>query len=165
MMSGAFPPYQLGRKRAAEQTARTVEKGHGRLEVRTLVSTTLLNGYLDWPSVGQVFELRRSRRFADGRVEEEVVWGVTSLSRERADAARLLGLVRGHWGIENSLHHVRDETLGEDRCRVRTGEAPRVLAAVRNVAVYLLGEVDAPSKAAACRRLCVHPEEGLALIS
>ena len=49
-----------------------------------------------------------------GKTTVEVVHGITSLSRERADAARLLGLTRGHWGIENGSHYRRDVTLGED---------------------------------------------------
>jgi hypothetical protein len=123
----------------------------------------MLNGYLDWPDVGQVFELERVRELP-GKREIEAVYGITSLTREQADAAGLLSLVRGHWGIENGLHHVKDETLGEDRCRVRKGSSPLVLAAVRNAVVHLLGQVDAPSKAAATRRFAVHPEEALPLI-
>jgi hypothetical protein len=110
-----------------------------------------------------VFELERVR-VLPGETEVEVVHGVTSLPRERAGAAALLGLVRGHWGIENGLHYVRDETLGEDRCRVRTGSGPQVLAAVRNAAVYLLGQVNPKNKAAATRRLAAHPEEAVALL-
>lgn len=114
-----------------------MNKGHGRKEVRQLISTTALNEYLDWPEVGQVFELERVRVLA-GKAEVEVVYGITSLKREEADARRLLGLTRGHWGIENGSHYVRDVTLGEDACRVRTGDAAQVLAAVRNAAVHLL---------------------------
>jgi hypothetical protein len=99
-----------------------------------------------------------------GETSVEVVYGITSLPEGQADARRLLGLARGHWGIENQLHYVRDVTLGEDGCRVRKGAAPQVLAAVRNAVVHLLAEVDAPSKAAALRRLNNHPEEALALL-
>lgn len=141
-----------------------MNKGHGRTEIRRLLSTTALNRHLDWPGVGQVFELERVRVLAGG-AEVEVVYGITSLRREEADARRLLELVRGHWGIENGSHHVRDVTLGEDACRVRTGSAPQVLAAIRNAAVHLLGEVEAPSKAAAARHLNIHPEDALPLIS
>jgi predicted transposase YbfD/YdcC len=123
----------------------------------------VLNGYLDWPDVGQVFELERVRVLKD-RAEAEVVYGITSLGRDEADAGRLLDLVRGHWGIENRLHYVRDETLGEDRCRVRRGAAAQVLAAVRNVVVFLLGKVNPKNKAAATRRLAAHPEEAVALL-
>src|SRR5256885_5987094 len=97
---------------AAEQTARTVDKGHGRTEIRRLLSTTALNDYLDWPDVGQVFELERVRVLA-GKTEAEVVYGITSLRREEAGARRLMGLVRGHWGIENGSHPVRGVALGE----------------------------------------------------
>jgi predicted transposase YbfD/YdcC len=140
-----------------------VDKGHGRTEIRRLTSTTALNDYLDWPDVGQVFELERVR-VLKGKTEVEVVYGISSLGRGRADAADLLGRVRGHWGIENRVHGVRDETLGEDRCRARKGSTPQVLAAIRNAAVYLLGKVKAASKAAATRRLAAHPQEALALL-
>lgn len=140
-----------------------MDKGHGRTEIRRLTSTTALNDYLDWPDVGQVFELERVR-VLKGKTEVEVVYGISSLGRGRADAADLLGRVRGHWGIENRVHGVRDETLGEDRCRARKGSTPQVLAAIRNAAVYLLGKVKAASKAAATRRLAAHPQEALALL-
>ena len=71
----------------------------------------------------------------------EVVHGITSLGRERADAARLLGLVREHWGIENGSHYRRDVTLGEDASRVRKGDAPQVMAALRNTVIHLAREV------------------------
>ena len=140
-----------------------MDKGHGRRERRTLTSTTALNGYLDWPGVGQVFRLVRERTIG-GVTTSVVVYGITSLTRRQADARRLLGLTREHWGIENRLHYVRDETLGEDRCRVRRGVAPQVLAAIRNTAVYLLEGVVAASKAAATRRFAAHPREALPLI-
>jgi predicted transposase YbfD/YdcC len=158
-----FPPYQARQKAAAEQTAQTVDKGHGRWEHRRLTSTTLLNAYLDWPAVGQVFALERLRR-ANGKVEVEVVYGITSLGRGQADARRLLALVRDHWRIENGLHYVRDVTLGEDACRVRRGSAPQVLAAIRNVAVHLWQGVQAASKAAAARYFAARPAEAIPLL-
>jgi len=163
MATRNFPPYQRRQKQAAEQAAQTVDKGHGRTEVRRLISTTALNHYLDWPDVGQVFELERVRTCGT-KTTVEVVYGITSLDRGRADAPGLLGYARGHWGIENGLHYVRDETLGEDRCRARTGATPQALAALRNVAVYLLKKVGASSAAAATRRVAAHPGEGLTLL-
>jgi Transposase DDE domain len=94
----------------------------------------------------------------------EVVHGITSVGRERADAARLLQLARGHWGIENGLHFVRDVTLGEDACRVRTGAAPQILAAIRNTVVHLLDGVKAASKAAATRSFAARPFAALPLL-
>ena len=71
--------------------------------------------------------MHRVRRFAGGRVEEEVSYGITSPPPGRAGAARLLGLNRCHWSIENNLHRVRDVAFGEDACRVRKGGAAQVL--------------------------------------
>jgi predicted transposase YbfD/YdcC len=128
-----------------------------------LTSTTLLNDYLDWPKVGQVFELERVRQVGDKRTIE-TVYGISSLKQALSVPKRMLGFVRGHWGIENKLHYVKDETLGEDRCRVRTGSSPEVLSLLRNVVVYLLDGVEANSKAAATRRFMVHPEDALPLL-
>jgi predicted transposase YbfD/YdcC len=107
-----------------------------------------------------VFRLERERR-GNGTPTVEVVYGITSLPRSHADAARLLALTREHWGIENRLHYVRDETFGEDRCRVRRGNAPHVLASIRNLAVYLLDPLPDPSTAAATRRLAAKPHLAL----
>ena len=93
------------------------------------------------------------------------MYGITSLTRERADARRLLDLVRCHWSVE-SLSHVRDVTFGEDACRCRTGAAPFVLSALRNAAITLLDqrEATAANMAAALRRHAAHPSEALALV-
>jgi Transposase DDE domain len=133
------------------------------VEVRAITTTTWLNGYLDWPRVGQVFRLERRRRVG-GATAVEVVYGITSLTRDRADAGRLLELTRLHWAIENRLHHVRDVTLGEDRCRVRKGEAARVLASLRSVAIYLLRATGHPSVAAATRTMAARPDLALDLL-
>lgn len=122
-----------------------------------------MSGYLDWPHAQQVFQVHR-RRTASGETTEETAYGITSLPPERADAAALLGMVRGHWGIENRLHHVRDVTFGEDACRVRSGQAPRLLAAMRNLSIGLLHRAGWKNKAAALRRHAARPREALNLI-
>lgn len=94
----------------------------------------------------------------------EVVRGISSLSEGRADAARLLVLTRGHWGIENGLHYRRDVTLGEDGSRVRKGVAPQVMAGLRNSVIHLLSEVAAPSLAAAMRTMRNCFSQALALL-
>ena len=139
------------------------EKGHGRIEKRTLRTTSILTLGQKWKGLKQGFELTRERTIR-GQTTVEVVYGITSLSAERADAAALLNVVRDHWGIENALHYVRDVTLGEDACRVRSGSAPQVLAALRNTVVYLLSDVDAKSRPEAIEQLQVHPEVAKKLI-
>jgi predicted transposase YbfD/YdcC len=135
---GLFPPYIQRRRRSERERAQSVDKGHGRLERRTLTSTTVLNGYLDWPGVQQVCRIDRERRLK-GRCERETVYYVTSLPRTLAGPEDLLKLARDHWGaIENGLHYMRDEVLGEDRCTIRTGHAPQNLAALRNASLNWL---------------------------
>ena len=97
------------------------EGRHGdRWERRRLWTSTALNEYLDWPGLGQVCCVERVRRHR-GRETVEWAYAITSLLPERADAARLLEIWRGHWGIENRLHWVRDVVFGEDQSQVRTG--------------------------------------------
>jgi hypothetical protein len=116
-----------------------------------LRATTMLNGYLDWPAVAQVGRLERTVT-AGGEVTVEVQYLITSGPRERAGAATLLGWARGHWGIENRLHHVRDVTPGEDANRTRSGSGPQVLAALRDLAVRKLRFDGVTNIAAGLRR-------------
>ncbi len=125
-------------RQAERERASTIEKGHGRVERRTLTSTTALNGYLNWPGVQQVCRLERSRTIR-GQRTIETAYFISSLSRGRASAQQLLKLARGHWGaIENGLHYVRDEALGEDRSTIFRGHASQNLAALRNASLNWL---------------------------
>jgi hypothetical protein len=128
--------------------------------------TTWLADYLapDWPGCAQVYRLERERRSGD-KVESEVIFGITSLPRERAGAVELLRLIRAHWGIENGLHGRRDGTLREDASRVRRGAAAQVMAALRNLVIYLRPLSGKPSLAAATRYHMCHPEKSLELLS
>jgi len=150
-------------KEREQQTASRSDKGHGRIEHRKLTSTTALHDYLDWPGVEQVFQLQRTRTIRN-TTTREIAYGITSLSRDQADAAKLLDLTRDHWGIENRLHYVRDVTFGEDACRVRTGHAPQNLSIVRNLVITLLNRIGCTNKAAALRRHAARPHEALALV-
>jgi predicted transposase YbfD/YdcC len=119
-------------------TATSCEKGHGRLEQRTLTTSSMLQGYVNWPYAQQVFRLeRRFVRVSDGLVMAETTYGVTSLSAQKASAAQLLRIVRGHWGIENGLHYRRDDTLHEDRCRLK-GQGAHAMAVINNLVLGLL---------------------------
>jgi predicted transposase YbfD/YdcC len=150
--------------RAERQTAVASNKGHGRTETRTLISTTSLsNGYVDWPNLGQCFKLVRERTL-HGQTTSQTVYGITSMNRQQADAERLLKLTRQHWGIENRVFYIRDMSFGEDACRARTGTAPHVLSYLRNAALNLLNRAGINNKAAALRRHAAHPDEALALI-
>ena len=97
-----------------------------------------------------MFELTRTTTFKKtGKVREETVYGITSLTPEEASPSRLLELVRCHWHIENKSHWVRDVTFGEDGSQVRCGNAPQVMAALRNTAIGLTRSVGKTNIAAA----------------
>jgi hypothetical protein len=149
---------------ADRRDAYDVAKGHGRLERRTIRTSTLLNDYLaDRPDLQQVYRLRRERT-QRGRTTVEDEYGITSLPRERADAAELLRLRRGHRRIENGLHYVRDVTLGEDACRVRKGAAAPILAGLRNVALALLPRLKLAGIAEATRHCAFRPDRAIRLL-
>lgn len=141
--------------------ASSVDKAHGRLEKRTIRLTGTLTKQ-GFEGMKQGFELTRERT-VKGKTTVEVIRGITSLSRDRADAGRLLELTRGHWGIENGLHYRRDVTLGEDQSRVRKGGAPEVMAALRNAIVHVTQEIS-PNLAAAVRRLANCFDQALGLL-
>jgi predicted transposase YbfD/YdcC len=143
----------------------TVDYGHGRLEERRLTTSLALGGYSDWPGLAQVFQIeRRVTVKKSGTRRAEVVYGVTSLSPERARPEGLLRLVRQHWQIENKVHWVRDVTFDEDRSQVRCGSIPQVMAAFRNTAIGLMHWAGETSIASACRRFAAQPWSALALI-
>lgn len=95
----------------------------------------------------------------------EVVHGVTSRpGTGRASGEALLALVRGHWTIENRLHWVRDVTFDEDRSQVRTGNGPRVMATMRNLAISILRLAGAENIAQAVRWCARNHERALRLV-
>lgn len=114
---------------------RTVSKGHGRVETRTLECLRGTCADWRWPDAVQVIRRTCERHVqVKGKLKcsVEVSYGITSLTPEEADAAALETLWRGHWTIENRKHYVRDVTLGEDRHPSYRGTVPQVLAALRN---------------------------------
>ena len=124
------------------ESATQTDKGHGRIEKRTLTTSSLLKDYLDWPHVAQVFKLER--QVWDLQMQPlrlEVVYGLTSLSAAQAGPVRLLELTRAYWGIENGLHYRRDVTLREDATRMRNARAAQVWATINNLLVGLLAQL------------------------
>ena len=156
----ALPPWGDPQPRVS-----TVDLGHGRIEQRTLTTSEALVGYSEWPGLAQVFRIERhviTKKRATERME--IVYGVSSLSAARATPSQLLGLVRGHWQIENKSHWVRDVTFDEDRSQVRCGSIAQVMAALRNTAIGLLRGAGYLNIAKACREMAAQPQRALALI-
>lgn len=111
-----------------------MDKGHGRIEWRGIEVREVTPAEMGFPHVAQVARIDRIRELKSGRQEVETVWVITSLSPARADAARLLELVRQYWSIENGTHYPLDVSAGEDRCRVRNPVAATVLGILRRAA-------------------------------
>lgn len=135
--SPLFPPTNEKLRKVKHAEARQYTKGHGRQESRHLEASTRIIPHLNWPGVKQVLKLTCIVN-TQGKKTREVRYAITSLPPERASPSQLLRLWRGHWGIENRLHWVRDTEFREDHCQVRIGHGPHNLAAFRNTAISLL---------------------------
>jgi len=107
--------------------------------VRRIWTSTELNGYVDFPHCQQVARIERlTTVISSGKIRHEQVAIITSLNAQQATPAQLLQRVRSHWSIENRSHWVRDVTFDEDRSQVRTGQGPRMMAILRNLAIAII---------------------------
>jgi predicted transposase YbfD/YdcC len=148
-----------------QETASSVEMGHGRIDQRTLTVRTALAGLSPWPGLAQVFQWERQvTRKKTGEERSEVVDGVSRLGAERATPSQRLAFVRGQWQIEHRSHGVRDVPCDEDRSQVRCGSMPQVMAARRHTAIGRLRAAGYTNIAAACRRFAAQPDLALGLI-
>ena len=112
---------------------------HGRIETRKIWTTTELNGYLDFPHVGQAFLIERQcTNKKSGKPSLQVAYGLTSRPREQADPQRVLQVNRGHWAIENCCHYVLDWNYDEDRSRIRAGHGPENMTRLRRFAIGVI---------------------------
>lgn len=142
-----------------------VNKCHGRIEQRTIMVSSLLNDYLDWPHVAQVFRVERIVWHCQyGGKTRELVYGLSSLPPSRANPEKLLSLIREYWGIENGLHYRRDVTLREDATRLTLGQAGHNMAILNNLVIGLCFSHGFQNLAHARRRFCARPQEALQLI-
>jgi predicted transposase YbfD/YdcC len=127
---------------------------HGRIEIRKIWTTTELNGYLNFPHVGQAFAIER--QFINkktGKRSCEVAYGVTSRNIDEANPERVLNVNRGHWTIENSCHYIIDWNYDEDRSRIRTGYGPENITRLRRFAIGVIKSKKVRSVAQKMREL------------
>lgn len=147
------------------QVVSQVSKGHGRIEKRTLMVSTDLNDYLDWPHLAQVFRIERTiwHEKYKGHTRQ-VVYGLTSLTPAEASPDQLLAYVRQYWGIENGLHYRRDVTLQEDATRLTVGNAGHTMAIFNNLVIGLALQHGFHNLAKARRLFNAQPAQALTLI-
>ena len=146
------------------QTAKTFDSEHGRLEERTIMLSSMLNDYLDWPSVQQVFKLdRHFVHSVTGKVHQETQYGITSLKADQANPEKMLELVRSEWGIENKLHFRRDVTFFEDKTRMTRKTIARSMAIINNLVIALFNHRGFSNHAQARRIFSAKPASALTL--
>ena len=116
--------------------------------------------WVHFAGAAQIAQVRRTVT-RGGRKSVEVVYLITSADHQSAPPATLAAWVQGHWGIENRLHWVRDVSFDEDRSQVRTGNAPQVMATLRNTAISLFRQAGWTNIAAALRHHAAHPDEAV----
>jgi predicted transposase YbfD/YdcC len=144
---------------------RTVDKGHGRSrEVRHLIASTDLEGYVDWPGLAQAFRIERTWQ-EHGQEKRQVRYGITSLPPAVGSPRRLLTLKRQHWHIENLDHRSKDVNLGEDASLLHAGAGPTILALLRDTTISVLRATGCSTIATRLRYYSQFPQEAVALVS
>ena len=127
---------------------------HGRIEQRSIWTTTRLNHSLDFPGVGQAFVIERPTiEKTTGKPSTETVYGLTRHTPATADPARVLAFNRRHWTIENGCHYLLDWNWDEDRCTLRTGHGPENITALRRFAIGVIKSKSRDTVAATIQRL------------
>jgi predicted transposase YbfD/YdcC len=142
-----------------------VQKGHGRLEVREIWTSTQMNDYYakDWTGAAQVFMIRRTVR-EKGEERIQIVYGITNLARKKANAQRILELNQKHWSVENRLHYRRDVTLREDSSQTRIKGAPETLAVINSGILALMDYLGVKNVASKMRHFDYYYQEALELL-
>ena len=163
-----YPKPGFGKIQTDFLTAQKVNKGHGRIEIRTITTSEMLNAYAAWPGVAQVYRLEREfqwrRRGVCYKTSHEVEFGITSRAREKTSPRQLLEIRRAHWGIETGSHYRRDVTLKEDATRFTIGHGARVLANINNLVLALIRQTGFRNAAQARRFLAAHLSRAFSLL-
>lgn len=127
----------LNRKTGQLQTAESHDGEHGRIEIRTLEMVPLSPLETGWPHTHLACRVERDRQLLRrGEVvghTHEVSYYVASFPATARTPDEVLLLIRGHWGIENELHHPKDRSMDEDRCRASEAGIGRVFACIRGL--------------------------------
>jgi predicted transposase YbfD/YdcC len=164
-----YPKPGFGKIQTDFLSAQKVNKGHGRMEIRTITTSEMLNPYSTWPGLAQVYRLERQFQWRRNghcyRTSCEVEFGIASLTRKEASPSRLLNIRRTHWGIETGLHYRRDVTLKEDATRMTIGDMGKVMASINNLVLALIRQAKFQNAAQARRWFAGHISEAFILLT
>jgi predicted transposase YbfD/YdcC len=168
LFAGDTPLPGCGQLTTDFQRAEKVNGGHGRIEKRSIQTSARLNGYVDWPGSGQVYRLERTltwmRQGKAIKTSHDIEYGITSLTRQKASARRVLHVRRQHWLIETGLHYRRDVTFHEDATRMTQGTAGCIVAMVHNLVLGLIKRAGYHNAAQARRYFEGHIDQAFALL-
>ncbi len=163
-----YPKPGFGKIQTDFLTAQKVNKGHGRIEMRIITTSEMLNSYSDWPGLAQVYRLQRKfewwRSGACYRTSNEVEFGITSLSRAKVTPSKLLEIRRAHWGIETGSHYRRDVTLKEDATKMTVGNLAKIMACINNLVLALIKQAKFHNAAQARRWFSAHLPQAFSLL-
>jgi len=163
-----YPKPGFGKIQTDFLTAQKVNKGHGRIESRTITTSEMLNAYSGWPGLAQVYRLQREFQWRRNgkcyRTSSEVEFGMTSLTRAPAPPERLLEIRRAHWGIETGSHYRRDVTLKEDATRMTIGNTAKIMACLNTLVLALIKQADFHNAAQARRWFSAHISQAFDLL-
>ena len=132
----------------------THEKGHGRQDDRYYYLAKLPDDFplkAKWPGLKAIGMATRITEYTGGKTSDDTRYYIVSCYM---GGKKFGGAVRGHWGIENSLHWQLDVTFGEDECRVRKGHADTNLSLLRRTSLSLLKNNKTQKVGVKNRRLC-----------
>jgi len=146
-----------------------VSKGHGRLEIRTITTSEMLNAHVKWPGLEQVYRLERQFNWLRAgtcyKQTCEIEYGITSLSRSQATPLQILQNRRNHWYIETGLHYRRDVTFREDTTRMTIGDMGSVMAAINNLTLALIRQAGFLNAAQGRRWFAGHLDRAFELLT
>ncbi|MFC8626734.1 transposase family protein [Streptomyces anulatus] len=166
----AQPAQRLGQLDALDWHAVAIQhttsnKGHGRHESRSIKTLAIADNFggIAFPHAKLALRVHRRRKVTGKKETRETVHAVTSLDAHQAKPAEPASHLRGHWIVE-AQHHIRDRTFAEDASTVHAGNAPHVMATLRNLAIGAFKTLGATNIAKTTRAIRDQPERALPIL-
>lgn len=140
----------ISTEKPTDSTA-NIEKNRGRIELREIIVFDAPE-YLakEWKGINKIIQVDRTTRRGD-KVSEETAYFISSSA---GDAEYFNRGIRLHWGIENSLHYIKDVVFGEDDSKIKKDNSPQNSSIIRNIAINIFRDNEFDSIATGIRLCC-----------